>query len=63
MLADFPQSAKVADAKLKLGFIEYENQQYPKAREILNEVLKGYPETAAAKMAEKRLERMKQENH
>ena len=62
MIADFPQSAKVPDAKLKLAFIEYENQQYPKARELLNDIVKSYPGTATSKMAEKRLERMRQEN-
>ena len=63
MINDFPQSAKLADAKLKLGFIEYENQQFAKARELLGEVAKQYPDTSAAKMAEKRLERMQQEKH
>jgi tol-pal system protein YbgF len=62
MIADFPQSTKVPDAKLKLAFIEYENQQYPKARELLNDIVKSYPGTATSKMAEKRLERMRQEN-
>lgn len=63
MINDFPQSTKLADAKLKLGFIEYENQQFAKARELLGEVVKQYPDTSAAKMAEKRLERMQQEKH
>lgn len=62
LISDFPQSPKVADAKLKLGFIEYENQQYAKAKEVLGEIVKSYPETTAARMAEKRLERMRQEN-
>jgi TolA-binding protein len=63
MLADFPQSGKVPDAQLKLGFIEYENADYAKARGLLTDLIKRYPESSAAKMAEKRLERMKQENH
>jgi len=62
MIADFPQSAKVPDAKLKLAYIEYENQQYPRAKELLSEIAKSYPNSATAKMAEKRLERMRQEN-
>lgn len=62
MIAAFPQSTKIPDAKLKLAFIEYENQQYPKAKELLNDIMKSYPGTATSKMAEKRLERMRQEN-
>jgi tol-pal system protein YbgF len=63
VVKEFPQSAKVADAYLKLGFIEYENGQYTAAKELLNDVVKRYPGTSAAKMAEKRLERMRQEKH
>ena len=63
MTADFPQSGKVPDAQLKLAFIEYENAQYAKAKSLLTTLIKRYPDTSAAKMAEKRLERMKQEDH
>jgi tol-pal system protein YbgF len=63
VVRDFPQSAKVPDASLKLGFIEYENGQYAAARDLLADVIKRYPGTSAAKMAEKRLERMRQEKH
>jgi len=63
LIRDFPKSAKVPDAHLKLGFIEYENGQYGAARELLNSVVKSYPDSSAAKMAEKRLERMRQEKH
>ena len=63
MTTDFPQSAKVPDAQLKLAFIEYENQQYGKARTMLNDLIKRYPNTSAAQMAQKRLDRMRQESH
>ena len=63
VVKEFPKSAKVADAYLKLGFIEYENGQYAAAKDLLNDVVKRYPGTSAAKMAEKRLERMRQEKH
>ncbi|MGZ8249098.1 tol-pal system protein YbgF [Methylomagnum sp.] len=63
MTKEFPQSAKVADAYLKLGFIEYENGQYAAAKDLLNDVVKRYPDSSAAKLAEKRLERMRQEKH
>jgi tol-pal system protein YbgF len=58
---EFPQSAKVPDALLKTGFIEYETGQWSKAREILSDVVRRYPDTSAAKLAEKRLAKMKQE--
>lgn len=60
---DFPKSAKLPDAHLKLGLIEYENGQYAAARDLLNDVVKRFPDSSAAKMAEKRLERMRQEKH
>jgi tol-pal system protein YbgF len=60
---DFPKSAKLPDAHLKLGFIEYENGQYAAARDLLGDVVKRFPDSSAAKMAEKRLERMRQEKH
>jgi len=63
VVREFPQSAKVSDALLKTGFIEYETGQWSKAREILNDVVKRYPDTSAAKLAEKRLAKMKQEGH
>jgi tol-pal system protein YbgF len=63
VMQDFPQSAKVPDAHLKLGFIEYENGQYAAARDLLDGVVKNYPDSSAAKMAAKRLERMRQEKH
>jgi tol-pal system protein YbgF len=63
ILSDFPQSPKVADATLKLGFIEYETGQWLKARQILTDVIKRYPGSTTAKLAEKRLEKMRQEGH
>lgn len=61
LIRDFPQSPKVADAQLKLGYIDYDTGQWAKAREQLNEVVKRYPGTNAASQASKRLAKMKQE--
>lgn len=63
LVRDFPQGAKVPDALLKLGYIDYDTGQWMSARENFNEVLKRYPDSSAAKMAEKRLAKMKQEGH
>ena len=48
---------------LKLGYIEYDASQWGKAREQLNDVIKQFPGSSAAKLAEKRLAKMKQEGH
>ena len=62
VISDFPQSPKVPDAHLKLAFIEYENAQYSTAKTLLEDIIKRFPDSSAAKMAEKRLERMRAEN-
>lgn len=61
LIKDFPQSAKVPDALLKIGFIEYETGQKANAKELLSEVVKRYPDSSAAKLAEKRLDKLRQE--
>ncbi|MGY6215549.1 tol-pal system protein YbgF [Methylolobus aquaticus] len=61
VIKSYPQSSKVADAMLKLGFIDYDIGQYAQARATLSEVMRTYPNSSAAKLAEKRLERMQQE--
>lgn len=63
VLRDYPQATKLADAQLKLGYIDYDTGQWLNARESLGEVIKRYPDTSAAKLAQKRLDRMKQEGH
>jgi tol-pal system protein YbgF len=61
VIKDFPQSSKVPDALLKIGFIEYETGQTANAKELLTEVVKRYPDSSAAKMAEKRLDKIRLE--
>lgn len=63
VIKTFPQSAKISDAMLKIGYIEYETGQYATAREVLGDLIKRYPGSSAAKLADKRLEKMRQENH
>jgi tol-pal system protein YbgF len=59
--SDYPQSAKVPDALLKVGYCHYELGAHAKAREVLSQVVSRYPNTAAAKSAELRLEKMAKE--
>lgn len=63
VLSRYPSSPKVADAMLKLGYTYYEKQDYNKARIMLNELRKRYPKATAARLAGKRLERMRKEGH
>jgi tol-pal system protein YbgF len=57
----YPDSAKLPDALLKIGFCNYELQQWDAARQALMRVSREFPDTTAARMALQRLERMTQE--
>ena len=59
----YPQSLKVADALLKIGYTHYELAAYDRARETLNQVVARYPNTAVAKSAQLRLERIAKEGN
>jgi tol-pal system protein YbgF len=58
---NYPQSPKVPDALLKIGYTQYELSAYPKARETLSQIVTRYPNTAVARSAEQRLEKMSKE--
>lgn len=55
VITQYPQSAKVPDALLKLGYIEFELQNIPKCREYLTQVVNAFPGTPAANLAAKKL--------
>ena len=57
----YPQSRKIPDAMLKIGYIHYEMKQSDDARRVLTELTQNYPGTTAARLAENRLQRMKLE--
>ncbi|MEW7976946.1 MAG: tol-pal system protein YbgF [Candidatus Sedimenticola endophacoides] len=57
----YPHSAKVPDALLKTGFIQYECQAWAEARTTLEGVVRDHPNSTAARLAGKRLERMRGE--
>lgn len=50
-----PMSPKVPDALLKLGYIELEQSNTPKARDYFTKITVNYPGTTAAHLAEKKL--------
>ncbi len=58
--SQYPQSAKVPDALLKLGYIEFEQQNLAKARDYLTRVTTSYPSSTAAHLAAKKLAQMPQ---
>lgn len=54
----FPQSRKVPDALLKMGYCNYELKRWSAARTALSRVQTEYSETTAARLAGQRLQRM-----
>lgn len=60
VVKNFPRSPKRADALLKMGYTYQELGQNDKARMSLNEVVMSYPNTTAARLAQKRLQDLKQ---
>jgi tol-pal system protein YbgF len=58
--SQYPQSAKVPDALLKLGYIEFDQQNLAKARDYLTRVTTSYPSSTAAHLAAKKLAQMPQ---
>ena len=61
VIKTFPNSRKVPDALLKMGYCNYELQRWDAARSSLARVQTDYPETTAARLAGQRLQRMGEE--
>lgn len=61
VLSRYPSSSKVPDAMLKLGYTYYEKKQYNKAKIMMTELRKRYPNATAARLAGKRLDRIRKE--
>lgn len=57
----YPQSRKVPDALLKIGYCNYELEQWDAARNALERVQADFSETTAARLAGQRLDRMDEE--
>ncbi len=51
----YPASAKVPDALLKLGYVEMDQKNTDKARDYLTRVTTDFPDSAAARLASKKL--------
>lgn len=61
LIDGFPESGKLADAYLKLGYCYYELQQWDAARKALTTVTQRFPDAGAAKLAVQRLKKMTDE--
>jgi TolA-binding protein len=55
VIENYPGSAKVPDALLKLGYIEVDQKNTAKAREYLTRVTVDFPNSTAAHLASKKL--------
>lgn len=58
---NYPTSNKVPDAMLKLGYTYYELRQFDQAKAIMEQLRQSFPRGTAARLAGKRLDRMKKE--
>ena len=61
VLKNYPNSNKAPDAMLKLGYTWYELRQFDAARAMLKQLGELYPNSTAARLAAKRLDRMRKE--
>lgn len=55
VIENYPDSSKVPDALLKLGYIEIDQKNIVKAREYLTRVTGDFPSSTAAQLASKKL--------
>ncbi len=58
LIESFPESSKVADARLKIAFAHYEQERYADARNQLQRVVSIHPGRSAAELAQQRLAAM-----
>lgn len=61
VITNFPRSRKVPDALLKMGYCNYELEDWAAARGALERVQADYSDTTAARLAGQRLARMDEE--
>jgi len=59
----YPTSNKLPDAMLKLGYTFYELKQFPQAKAVLQDLRDRFPQATAARLATKRLDRIRKEGH
>ena len=63
VINSYPGSSKMPDAMLKLGYTYYELKQFEQAKAILQDLRARFPQATAARLATKRLDRIRKEGH
>lgn len=63
LISQHATHVKAKGALLKIGFIQYEIKQWEQSRKTLIKVTTSYPGTTVAGLAQKRLDRLRQEKH
>lgn len=63
VISAYPNSRKVPDAYLKMGFSFYELKDWQNAHQALEKIIANYPSSTAARLAERRLQKMKKDGH
>ncbi len=63
VVQNYPDSTKVPDSLLKIAFIQYEQKEWAEARKTLERVVEQYGSSTAARLALKRLERLRIEGN
>ena len=63
VINSYPGSSKMPDAMLKLGYTYYELKQFEQAKAILQDLRTRFPQATAARLATKRLDRIRKEGH
>jgi tol-pal system protein YbgF len=59
LVMQFPQSRKVADSKLKIGYTYFELGDLDNANKHLGDVVKSFPNTSVSRLAQNRLNQLK----
>ena len=58
VVENYPNSSKIADARLKIGYCYYSIKKWKEARFIFSDIVKKYPNTSLSQLAEKKIESM-----
>ncbi len=59
----YPKHPKAGDALLKLGYVAHARGDVAQAKKLLTQVIQHYAGSASARLAQARLEKIKQEGH
>jgi tol-pal system protein YbgF len=63
VLTLYPASDKVPGALLKMGYIHVEKRRWTEAKDVLGRIVRDYPNTTEARLAQNRLDRVRAEGH